>query len=345
MKYLMLFIIVLFLAASYYSYYKKNMKMYYVFLISSALLLVLYSGFRAYIGGNVYVGNDYESYGKWFDSIQNINILKPSDFLFNLLMLIVKVCTNSYLVFIFISAILLIASVYYFSIFNTNSDKSPSYVWAIYTFLTFGIYELSMSSIRQWMAGSVFLFAFRFIKEKKFWHYFILILIASLFHSSALFLIVIYPFVNIKLDMKKKIIYLSIFTVILSLVAYFKLDYRIISFFDKSLIFKYPIELQNSLHSNYTVFIISMCCLLCIMYFMDSYKKIDNNYNINICYLLLLVSVSFIATKSSLFCRLLQYFLPAMMLIIPSIINIFEKKLKLLAKFGAAIVLFLIYIM
>jgi len=332
----MLLIISLLLFLSCYD--KKHKKIY---IISSCVLLILYSTFRAFLGGDVIVGNDYYSYQKWFNSIQRINIMKVTDFAFNILMYIISVTTKSYLLFIGITSSLFIYSIYRFSIDNTDNDN---YVWAIFIFISFGIYELGMSAIRQWMAGALFLLSFKYIKEHNFFKYLFMILLASLFHSSALILILVYPFINIKLSKKIKLIITMVVTVLLTIAVKYNLDLTIISKLDPSYIYKYE-KITEGMFSNYTVFIIATCCFLAIMLFKDKYKKNAKNWNLEINYLIMLMAVSFLATKSVLCGRFLQYFLPALMLVIPGIINVFNKKFKKIVSICAILVLFLIFIM
>lgn len=336
MRYVMLLIVFLLLILSCIDSKRKK---YYI--MSSALFLIIYSTFRAYIGGNIVVGNDYYSYQSWFYNIQNIKIFTFNNFLFNILMYIIKTLTNSYLLFIFITSFLFISAAYRFSIDNTDDNN---YVWAIFVFITFGIYELGMSAIRQWMAGAIFLLSFKQIKEKKFSKYAMMILIASLFHNSALILIVVYPFINIKLPIRKKILIATLGTAFLTIAIKYKLDLYFISLIDSTYLLKYK-EVSKELLSNYTVFIISMSCLLAIIIFKEKYKQRSKNWNLEISYLIMLISISFLSTKSALCGRFLQYLLPSLMLVIQGIINVFDSKLKKIMSASAVIVLLLIFMM
>lgn len=58
--------------------------------------------------------------------------------------------------------------------------------------LLFFLYPSMLSAMRQGIAIAIFIYALHFINEKKSWRFFIWILIASLFHQSALMLIVVY---------------------------------------------------------------------------------------------------------------------------------------------------------
>ena len=196
MRFILLFLVVVLLLMS-----KNSKKISLLFVIFSALLLVLFSTFRQYISNGAYVGNDYYSYNNWFNLIENLKLSVFNDFLFNLLMLIIKKCFDNFIFFLLVVAIFQIYAIYKFA-FENSSD----YFYCIYVFLAFGIYDLGLSAIRQFIALSFFLLAFKQIKDRKFFKYFIYIVLASMFHSSAIILLFVYPFININIRFTEEII-------------------------------------------------------------------------------------------------------------------------------------------
>lgn len=333
MRYLMIAIIafLLFLSREY-----KNKKLLYF----SAIILILYSAFRVYIPGAV-VGNDYISYHTWYNDLSVNSLLTINNFLFNLFLFLVKIFFNNYEVAVFLECVLLIFSVYYFSIKITNDNR---YTFAIFVFLSFGIYDLSMSAIRQWVAGSIFLIAFEQIIKKDFKKYFIMILIASLFHNSAIGLLIVYPVVNLNIDLKKKIILEFLLTFLIYISLSFKLDVYLISLIDKTYLLKYLNTKDGALYANYTVFIISSFCFIMMYLQRKKYKENVQNYKVDYNYIMLLIITSLLATKSALACRFQQYFMPSLMLAIPGIVNTFEGKKKIFFYVSAVICLMLVYI-
>ena len=71
-------------------------------------------------------------------------------------------------------------------------------------------YLLWMNGIRQAIAACIFVYALQYKLNKKFWFYFIFILLASQFHKSAIWLIILY-FIPIKYLFKNRFITLIIF--------------------------------------------------------------------------------------------------------------------------------------
>lgn len=334
MRYLMIIIIALLLFFS--KKYKDKRVLYF-----SATILILYSTFRQYIPGAV-VGNDYISYQTWYNDININSLFTINNFLFNLLLFLVKILFNNYEVAVFLETTLLIFSVYYFSIKITDDER---YAFAIFIFLSFGIYDLSMSAIRQWIAASIFLISFEQIIKKNFKKYLIMILIASLFHNSAIGLLIVYPIINFNMDLKKKIKIETILTIIIYISLSFKLDVYLISIIDKTYLLKYINTKDGALYANYTVFIISLLCFAMMILQRKKYKEMIKNYKIDYNYVMLLIIISLLATKSALACRFQQYFMPSLMLAIPGIVNTFEGKKKTFFFVGAIICLMLIYIL
>lgn len=334
MRYLILILIAFLL---FFSKKYNNKKMLYL----SAIILIFYSAFRAYIPGAT-VGNDYNNYRIWYNDMSFASVFTINNFLFNVLFYTIKVVFNNYDVFIFISSFFLICSVYYFSIKLTEDDR---YALAVFVFLSFGIYDLSMSAIRQWIAGSIFLISLKQLKDKNLKNYIILIIIAALFHNSAIILLLVYPAINCELEYKKKLFLELIITILIYLGLYFKLDIYMISLIDKTYLLKYLNTKDGALYANYTVFIISTFCFLLMIIQNKTYKEKIKNYHFDFNYIVLLIIASLLATKSALACRFQQYFMPALMLVIPGIIKTFDGILKKIIYVAAILFLLLIYIL
>lgn len=256
-------------------------------------------------------------------------------------MLLVKITTNSYLTFVFVVECIFIIAMYKYILENSQDDN---YILAVFTFLTIGIYELGMSAMRQWMAGSLFLISLKYVKEKNFLKYFILIFLAGFIHISAWALILVYPFINIDISFKRKTIFFCSLTGLLMILTSFRLDFKFATIIIPNFVYKYPVFDPNLL-SNYTIPIISLSCFVGIMVFYKKYKNYSKSWEFELTYLLLLICVSFVATTSMFFGRFLQYFLPALVLIIPNIINMFKGNMNKILKSVAIFFLLAIYIM
>lgn len=100
-------------------------------------------------------------------------------------------------------------------IFKTISRHS-SIVWLSVYIFTVGAYISSLNIVRQYIAVGIVFFSYRYIIEKKFIRFLGLILIASLFHTSALLILPLYFILNINLN-AKRMVYVLLIGFIMSL--------------------------------------------------------------------------------------------------------------------------------
>lgn len=335
MRFILLFLVVVLLLIS-----KNSKKSSFLFVIFSALLLILFSTFRQYISNGAYAGNDYFSYNNWFNLIENLKLSVFNDFLFNILMLIIKRYFNSFIFFLFVVAIFQIYAIYKFAY-----ENSDDYFYCIYVFLAFGIYDLGLSAIRQFIALSFFLLSFKQIKDKKFFKYFIYIILASMFHSSAIILLLVYPFINVNISIKKKIFLLIFMGIAFTFFIHNGLYERFLINYIPGYIYKYE-NIGSELNSNYTVLLISLL-LIIADYFLLSKKRMSRSYNDTIyCYILLLCLFSYLATLHATLGRTLVYFMPSVSLMVPNMfLNIKEGDGRKIGKVVLFIIFLLIFIL
>lgn len=98
-----------------------------------------------------------------------------------------------------------------FAKFIYENSETPVYSYFIF-FTIFGTFQ--MTGVRQSCAMAVFLFAYKYIKEKKLLKYLLMIGLAYLFHKSAIVLLPIYWFKNRKV----RIIDAAIITVVMVMI-------------------------------------------------------------------------------------------------------------------------------
>ncbi|MBQ8696172.1 MAG: EpsG family protein [Clostridia bacterium] len=80
--------------------------------------------------------------------------------------------------------------------------NSEDVVLSMSMYNTLGLFGFMIQGMRQSIAMSICLFAIEMCKERKLWRFTALILLASLYHRSAIFMLVIYPFFGLRLNMK-----------------------------------------------------------------------------------------------------------------------------------------------
>ena len=323
----------------FYEYIKnKNKKIASFILFILIIFLSIIFAFREFILDNNLLGTDYYEYKNWFE-IKNFSNLfnNINNFGFNLLISIVKVFTSSFYFFLFICALIINTNIIKFT-----KENSINFTISILIYICL-YYTNTFNITRQWIACSIFLYAFKYIKQKNFLKYMFFILLASSFHNTAFFLIIIYPILNSdKFKVKG-----NIYTIIISGIILFFLSSRFIESLYKLsnlLGFNYAIKYENYTGNvgNYTSFIISLFTFIILIIGNKEIKKKnydDRMLKISAIYLILFVVMSLLSTKSYIFNRINLYFIGSLMLTFPYLINIFENRSKILVEYIIFIVL------
>lgn len=182
---------------------KKNMKK--VYLGISFFLMFFLMAFRS---DNI--GRDTISYLNLFKNIQSNLVNLSTDIyyekgflLFNII--VANFFSNDQWILIISSFIIL------FCIFKFIYKESKIPWLSVYLFITLMFFYNSMNIMRQYLAIACILNSFRYIKKDEITKFISWTLIASLFHSTAIVFIVLYPLSKYKITIKKIIFaYLSV---------------------------------------------------------------------------------------------------------------------------------------
>lgn len=302
-----------------YEYMKPKKRIYSkcIFILIVVTLALLFS-MREFIFEDF--GTDYYSYKEWYSNVTSETIVKDSlkNLGYNILNYVVKCIFNNYYIFLFICGIIINYCILKFIEKNCNTFSLPLLVYiSLFYTNTFNI-------TRQWIACAIFLYGFSYIKEKKFLKYFIVCVISFLFHSSAIFLILLYPILrnNQKLIKKELIILgIGIITVINSstlLQLILSSKYVVLDQYSKY------INYANGV-SNYVYPAICTTVLLLLNYIMAKKNVIEDEAE-KIVYLCIALVFSILSMKSIVFYRFCIYLLPALILTIPIVLESFKKK-------------------
>ncbi len=182
------------------------------FSILAILIPVLLAGFRdETIGADVtvYVKKVLErtTFGLSFSEFNKLN--SSTDFLYNVLNYLVSFITTDLNSFMFIVELIIVslvfATIYYYR------DKSPMWVGMMIFLLMY--YNRSLNLIRQSISLAITFYAFKYLREKSTIRYFLTIIIAMLFHNSAIItgiMYFVYHLIKNKKTSKTKIFFLTI---------------------------------------------------------------------------------------------------------------------------------------
>lgn len=278
-------------------------------IIIPVLMLSLYAGVRHYS-----VGSDTKSYvSNFLYDIPSILVFDNGRELgYQLFEYYILSLNNNYFWLLFLSALLVV--ICYLSFFKKYSEE---YLLSVFIFITFNLYTFFFNGLRQGIAMAISAWSLPYIIERKFIKFLFIVIIASLFHQSALILILFYMILNLR----------------------FKLEYKIIGVFVGSLIFsglvitylavandRYSIYAEESSKSGgyLTLIFYILIGLICFFW----YKKYNfSNYFINkvneffICGIAFIIPVALLGTSASGPQRLLYYFVWCSCLLIPYILK------------------------
>ncbi|EIY5064922.1 hypothetical protein KSGM81_01603 [Klebsiella quasipneumoniae] len=118
-----------------------------------------------------------------------------------LVYLVREIYSSDYSLYFFAMALVSIFPVIY-----TLKSRSVDYPLSIYIYITFGLYMAMYNQIRQCIAMGICFLATKYLVNKNFIKYFVVILIASQFHVTAYLMLIFYFVCHNKLRIEYKII-------------------------------------------------------------------------------------------------------------------------------------------
>lgn len=204
---------ILFVLVMYLGVVFQNIKNLYINKIGQIFILFVFFG----VAGLSYkIHNDYFVYENvyyWVNK-ENIEFLR-----FEIGYKYLNYIFNKYLTFYQFKAM-----IYFFNTIliylglRKIVSKKETYLTIAFLYIGFSqFYRVYFSAFRQSIAIAIFIYSLSYLKERKFWRYMCLIVIATLFHESAILLVPVYFFYNIKIKQKmSKIIVTYIIFSILS---------------------------------------------------------------------------------------------------------------------------------
>ena len=160
--------------------------------------LVLFASIRDYS-----IGTDTSLYTSDFRNQINPNYFifrDEMEYGYQLLSYTILNFTHNYFWLFFVSSVIVIGS--YLHIFKKISND---YFLSIYIFITFGFYNFYFNGLRQGLAMAITIWAIPYLIEKKLFNFSLLIIVATLFHKSALIMFFMYFIIHLKLKIEYKI--------------------------------------------------------------------------------------------------------------------------------------------
>lgn len=288
------------------------------------IVLSLFAGVRS-----SQVGTDSGAYTRRFRSGLNIDYFQPEKGIeigYEAYEYLILKFTHNYFWLFFLSSLIII-----YCYLIIIKKYSINYRLSIFLFITLGIYTFFFNGLRQGLAMAIFSLSLPFLLEKRFLYYLIICLIASLFHNTALIMIPFYFLVNLRIKPLYKIVATFLGSLISSkfLVSYIASTNERYEGYSK--------VSENS--GGFLTLGFYTLILLFIGYIIYYFKINDKNtlkmYNFYSLGVVFIIPIALLGTNPSGPQRLLTYFSWLLVLLLPTIDKVINKKY-----FNIALVIF-----
>ncbi len=195
------------------TYKRIGNKKYILFLLLSFFLLFVLVAFRSN-----QVGTDYGFVGDAYSRVVN-GTQTDSDVswfgipLFFLCRIVGFFFGDDVFAFYFIIAFFSLFFLYK-AILKNSSNPAIS----LFLMISFCLYYQMFNQSRQMLAITLILYSYTYLKEKKFWNYFLIVVLATMIHNSAIVMLPVYFLFHFKVD--KKIFWFYVISAILLFLSF-----------------------------------------------------------------------------------------------------------------------------
>lgn len=311
------------------SYIPATIRPSKVLMLGTILCFVLVSGLRTNIGDTFFYMHAFDTHEFTWDFI-----LSQKDVGFGFLQMILKFYTNNAQILIFTTAA--ITNVF---IILVLFRYSRLFELSIYYYITSGLFLVSMNGLRQFLAAAIVFGATKFLIERS-WHKYILVIIfASTLHISALVLIPIYFFVKYRAWSKATLVLLSFAFLIALGFEWFS------SFLFSTIKGTQYGDYQNFAEggANFLRVAVSSVPILVAYIGREKLRRIfpESDYIVNLSLIGLAIMV--IATQNWIFARLAIYFQLYQIILVGWIVKLFNERQQRFVYYGIVVCYFLYY--
>ncbi|WP_456277297.1 EpsG family protein [Bacillus sp. AK128] len=283
-----------------------------LFTMLSMLTLVIVSGLRNNIGDTYFYIHSYNTMDFTWDYI-----LKEKDIGFGILQMILQSISEDPQIMILVTAI--ITNILIVTVLRKYSRLLDI---SLYVYITGGMFLVTMNGIRQSLAAAIIFLGTKFLIEGRFYKYTTLVIIASLFHQSALILIPIYFLVRTKAWTKATS--LLVFSAIIIVIGFDQFSTILFSTIENTQYAHY--QNINEGGANIIRVIIYSVPLLIAFLGREKFNKINKNNDIIVNMSIIGLVFMIIATQNWIFARFTIYFNLYQILLVSWIVKLFTNK-------------------
>lgn len=260
------------------------------------------------------VGNDTGNYYHAFLQMANYplkavfkSLVAREEYLFYLFLWIIRQITANFTVVLAIIALLFTVAAWLY-IYKYSEDPRLSVIFL----LSFNIYQFTLTGLRQTMAISFVLLAIMALKKEKVFVAVLLILVASLFHASALVLLPIVFLRRIKLS--RETLFCSLVILLIVFVARVPIAAKLIPFIaDRGYII-------NVSSSGFTMAFVVFALYTFFVVFSREYEDYFGDYRLVSWMMLLACFFEMLVPAQNIFFRIAFYFLIIGIELIPNMV-------------------------
>lgn len=310
----------------------KNNRQY---LLTIIIILTLFLGLRG-----PKVGLDMINYYKFFVAAKNSTIeylYFHYDFElgFKMLTKFISFIFYDFRFYVFVISILSMIGIY-----NFIKNYSRNYFASIFLFITFNYFIYYTCTLRQCLAISILLCAFPLLlaKDKKslLW-YIATVMIASLFHKTALVFLILPVFKHIKFTTNKIFRFMSLCIVL------FIIKNPILNIITE-LIYSQYLDYRDTSGSGYTMLLLIFLIIVgvCLINKKFDINKNENKYFVGM--LLLALPFQILSTTQGLVARIVLYFTYSFIILVPNNLEVLDSKYRKFIYPMFYISLFLFYV-
>lgn len=289
--------------------FQKNNKKIYSIII--CVLLTLVAGLRDYS-----IGNDTVSYLGFFNNVLYNYQTSRFERGFVYLMLFIKKIFNNYTVFLLASSIFFNSA-----ICKLIRKESPNMLISFLIFFLGRFFFSEMNIMRQFIAIGIIIVGFKYIYNRNFIKYLLCVILASLFHKSALINIILYFIFDIKITKKIGAILtlcsLTMFLFFQKVINYIVLKFNIYEEY-------VDVYLNSNKLGSLLNFLICFMIIIYVLFIIKKEKKKSKKENFYLWLLILSTISSFLSIRMSVLSRIQNYFDIFIIIIIP----LFTEKIK-----------------
>lgn len=233
--------------------------------------------------------------------------------------------------FLFVITGLLFAIAVCRFIYKNSEDVQLSFIM----FICLGLYVFMAQGLRQALAMSICLFAFEYCKTRKPIRFVLLVLLAMLFHKTAIVFVIVYLMYYLKMNMVNYIAATAAGLVVLVFSSYISQIGNLL--FER--------EYETAVEGGGFVAVLIYIIILCAACIFASQKKKNKNF-VMFFYMTFVGFVTYLLRYTSVNAaeRISYYFQFGQIILLPSVINNFDKSARLIIKIVVIILSIFLFI-